>query len=151
MTLGKKLTIIITNIIILLAIGTVFFHEFEEWGWVDSFYFTSTTLMTIGYGDLHPTMALTKLFTVFFAFAGIGLMLYSLTTISSEVFAKKPFFEPKKIMERTIKTLAKDVMKKEEEVFRYEIKNFFEGKKRQKYRYKPENNKKKLKGEKSKK
>lgn len=142
----KKITIIITNIIILIALGTVFFHEFEGWNWVDSFYFTSTTLMTIGYGDLHPTMAMTKLFTVFFAFVGIGLMLYFLTILASEVLSKKPFVEPKKIMEKTMRTIAKDIMKKEEEVFHYEMKKFFEGKYRQKYNYRPKNKKKKLKG-----
>ncbi len=137
MTLKNKLTIIISNIMILIFIGTLFFHEFERWSWVDSFYFTSTTLMTIGYGDIHPTMVITKLFTVFFAFAGIGLMLYSLTILGQDFLSKKSFVEPKKIMEKTIKTIAKDIMKKEEEVFRYELKKFFEGKYRQKYNYKP--------------
>ena len=133
----KKLTIILTNVIILLSIGTVFYHEFEGWGWVDSFYFTSTTLMTIGYGDFHPTGVLSKLFTVFFAFVGIGLVLYTLTVLASEVLVKKPFVEPKKIMEKTIRTIAKDVMKKEEEVFLYEMKKLLEGKPKQRYKYKP--------------
>ena len=133
----KRLTILLTNIIIILGIGTVFYHEFEGWGWIDSFYFTSTTLMTIGYGDMHPTEPLSKLFTVFFAFTGIGLMLYSLTILASEVLAKKPFVEPKKLMEKTIRKIAKDVMKKEEEVFLYELKKKLEGKPKQRYKYKP--------------
>ena len=119
-----------------MSIGTVFYHEFEGWGWIDSFYFTSTTLMTIGYGDMHPTEPLSKLFTVFFAFTGIGLMLYSLTILASEVLAKKPFVEPKKLMEKTIRKIAKDVMKKEE-VFLYELKKKLEGKPKQRYKYKP--------------
>ncbi|GEM_PF-2141044 len=131
----KRLTILLTNIIIILGIGTVFYHEFEGWGWIDSFYFTSTTLMTIGYGDMHPTEPLSKLFTVFFAFTGIGPMLYSLTILASEVLAKKPFVEPKKLMEKTIRKIAKDVMKKEEEV--YELKKKLEGKPKQRYKYKP--------------
>jgi len=143
MSLTKRLTIIITNIIILLSVGTVFYHEFEGWGWVDSFYFTSTTLMTIGYGDLHPTGAVSKLFTVFFAFVGIGVVLYSITLLASEVLVKKPFVEPKKIMEKTIKTIARDVMKKEEEALFYELKKLLEGKPKQRYKYKP---KKKIKG-----
>ena len=118
-----------------MGIGTVFYHEFEGWGWIDSFYFTSTTLMTIGYGDMHPTEPLSKLFTVFFAFTGIGPMLYSLTILASEVLAKKPFVEPKKLMEKTIRKIAKDVMKKEEEV--YELKKKLEGKPKQRYKYKP--------------
>ena len=146
MALSKKVTIVVSNILLMIAAGTAIYHEFEGWDWVDSFYFTCTTLMTIGFGDLHPTMTITKLFTVFFAFGGIGLMLYSLTVIGEEYFSKRSWIEPRKIMEKTIRTIAKDVVKKEEEVFKYEMKKFFERKKRQRYNYRPKTkSKKKLK------
>lgn len=69
-------------IIILVASGTTVYHNLEGWSYVDSFYFTSITVMTIGYGDFHPTKNTTKIFTVFFAFIGISLMLFSFTVVA---------------------------------------------------------------------
>jgi uncharacterized membrane protein YphA (DoxX/SURF4 family) len=59
----------------ILFSGTFFYHTTEHWGWVDSFYFSVTTLTTVGYGDLHPTTIASKLFTVVYLFVGIGVIL----------------------------------------------------------------------------
>lgn len=63
----------------ILLISIVFYHFYEGFTWVDAFYFTAITITTIGYGDLHPTHDLSKIFTVFLAFSGIGLVLYHFT------------------------------------------------------------------------
>jgi hypothetical protein len=55
--------------------GTVFYRFVEDWSWVDSLYFTVVTLTTVGYGDLHPTTALSKLFTVALILVGVGAIL----------------------------------------------------------------------------
>jgi hypothetical protein len=72
-----------------LFIGTVFFHVAEGWKLVDSFYFSGTTLTTVGYGDLHPTHDLTKIVTVFFAFSGIGIVFYSVGVIGQHYFERE--------------------------------------------------------------
>lgn len=59
---------------IVIATGTVFYHFAENWSWIDSLYFSVITLTTIGYGDMHPTTAFTKAFTVFYVFIGIGII-----------------------------------------------------------------------------
>jgi len=46
----------------------------EGWSWIDSFYFTVITLTTVGYGDLAPERALSKMFTVIIILMGIGLL-----------------------------------------------------------------------------
>lgn len=61
--------------VLILISGTVFYHTAEQWGWLDSFYFSVTTLTTVGYGDLHPTSDLSKLFTVMYIFIGLGAIL----------------------------------------------------------------------------
>jgi hypothetical protein len=59
---------------IVVASGTVFYRAVEDWGWVDSLYFTVITLTTVGYGDLNPTTPGSKIFTVVFILIGIGLL-----------------------------------------------------------------------------
>jgi len=44
MELKGKITILISNI--LLLIGIFVYHNMEGWNWIDSFYFTPITLTT---------------------------------------------------------------------------------------------------------
>jgi len=55
-----------------LALGTVIYSFYEEWGVIDSLYFCVMTLTTIGYGDFTPTSQAMRLYTVFYAVLGIG-------------------------------------------------------------------------------
>lgn len=59
---------------IVIGSGTVFYRAVEGWSWVDSLYFTVITLTTVGYGDLSPSTAGSKIFTVVFILIGIGLL-----------------------------------------------------------------------------
>jgi multisubunit Na+/H+ antiporter MnhC subunit len=59
---------------VVIGLGTVFYTLHEDWSPLDALYFTMMTLMTIGYGDLVPTTALSKVFTVLYAMIGIGLV-----------------------------------------------------------------------------
>jgi voltage-gated potassium channel len=61
--------------LVTLAGGTIFYRVVEGWSLLDSFYFSSMTLATVGYGDFVPTTAAGKLFTVFYVFAGVGIIL----------------------------------------------------------------------------
>ena len=58
---------------VLLASGTWFYADVEQWTLLDSFYFCVMTMTTIGYGDLVPTTNLAKMFTVLYAFISIGV------------------------------------------------------------------------------
>lgn len=59
---------------IIVGAGTLFYRFAEDWGWIDSLYFTVITLTTVGYGDLSPTGPISKLFTVMLILMGIGLL-----------------------------------------------------------------------------
>jgi len=65
-----------------LAAGTLFYWQIEGWSLLDDFYFSSITLTTVGYGDLSPETAAGKLFTVFYLFTGIGLIVAFLNTVA---------------------------------------------------------------------
>jgi voltage-gated potassium channel len=59
---------------ILLAIGSAFYRTIEGWSWLDSLYFCTVTLATVGYGDLTPTTDLGKAFAIIYIFLGLGLI-----------------------------------------------------------------------------
>jgi hypothetical protein len=60
--------------VLTLALGTVVYYLLEDWSWVDSFYFSSVALTTVGFGDLSPTTTASKLFTVAYIFGGVTLI-----------------------------------------------------------------------------
>jgi len=59
----------------ILGLGTVVYRYLEEWSWIDSLYFSVITLTTVGYGDFSPSTDAGKLFTIFYIFVGIGVIL----------------------------------------------------------------------------
>ena len=82
----RKLVLILSLLIItFLLIGTFSYHKLEGWNYMDSFYFSTITLTTIGYGELHPTNDTSKIFTIIFVLSGVGIFLFALTVISSNI------------------------------------------------------------------
>jgi hypothetical protein len=64
---------IFLTVIGLLTVGTLFYSRMEGWGMLDALYFTVITLTTVGYGDLSPTLPITKIFTIVYIFLGLGV------------------------------------------------------------------------------
>src|SRR5690348_16333400 len=58
----------------ILSIGTVFYHIVEKLQWLDSIYFSTVTLTTVGYGDITPHTNAGKLFTIGYILCGIGIL-----------------------------------------------------------------------------
>lgn len=56
---------------------------------MDAFYFSVTTLTTVGLGDLSPTTTVGKLFTVIYIFAGLSLVLGFIETVAKEIFRSR--------------------------------------------------------------
>ncbi len=57
-----------------ISFGTVVYARLEGWSLVDALYFSVVTLATVGFGDLHPTTEIGKLFTVGYILFGIGIL-----------------------------------------------------------------------------
>jgi len=67
-----------------LLIGTIFYSLQEGWSALDAFYFSVTTLTTVGLGDPTPTTPIGKLFTVGYIFSGLGLIAGFINAIAEE-------------------------------------------------------------------
>ena len=76
-------------VVLTLAAGTVFYRDVEGWSFLDSFYFSAITLATVGYGDLVPTTPGGKLFTVFYVFAGVGIILTFVQAVAQASVARR--------------------------------------------------------------
>ncbi len=66
---------LLTLDVVTLLSGTLFYRQVEGWGLLDSSYFSVVTLTTVGYGDLSPSTAAGKIFTILYIFVGLGFVL----------------------------------------------------------------------------
>jgi voltage-gated potassium channel len=66
--------VLLSSALLVLAIGTVFYHLVEKLSWVNSYYFSVVTLTTVGYGDIAPHTNAGKIFTTFYLMIGVGII-----------------------------------------------------------------------------
>jgi voltage-gated potassium channel len=88
-----RIRIVLMAVVGAIALGTVVFHLVEGWSILDSLYVTVQTVTTVGFGDLAPRTTLGRAFATFFMMVGVGIVLYSLTSVvqaivHSELFAR---------------------------------------------------------------
>lgn len=70
-------------VILLLALGTIFYTNIEHWSMLNSVYFCVITLTTVGYGDYTPHTDTGKIFTIFYVIIGAGILLGFINVIAS--------------------------------------------------------------------
>ncbi|MFH0836311.1 MAG: potassium channel family protein [Candidatus Micrarchaeota archaeon] len=77
-------------VVIMWLLGSLLFHNIEDWSFTDSMYFSASTLTTVGYGDLVPRTQLGKLVSIPFMFFGVGVILYSISIVGA-YYAERQF------------------------------------------------------------
>ena len=72
-------------------LSVMFYWSIEEWNVLDCFYFTTTTVFAVGFGDLIPTSDASRLFTCFLIIIGLLVVFAELTSFIKGVlmFVKK--------------------------------------------------------------
>jgi voltage-gated potassium channel len=76
-------------VVYLLVSGTTFFTLAEGWSVLDSFYFSVTTLTTVGFGDPAPATAAGKIFTILYIFVGLGVIGGFINVLAKHTFARQ--------------------------------------------------------------
>ncbi|MBI5133432.1 MAG: two pore domain potassium channel family protein [Thaumarchaeota archaeon] len=100
----RRFTIPVLFLIMVYFIGIFAYHNLEGWNYIDSIYFATATLTTVGFGDLHPTSDISKIFTVVYMWVGVGLGFFIITLLAGyyrDVISKK----------------AENILKKGEKIF----------------------------------
>lgn len=80
---------LLISIIVLVAVSTVFFRYIEDWTWLDSFYFSISTITTTGYGDLYPKSEIGKIYNIFFLILSLILILMFINTMNVHYIERK--------------------------------------------------------------
>jgi hypothetical protein len=60
--------------VVLISTGTIVYRVIEDWTWVDSAYFSVVAVTTVGFGDIHPSTDVSKLFTIFYILCGVAII-----------------------------------------------------------------------------
>ncbi len=102
----------ISSLIILFVGGILFYMHFEHWSFVDAFYFVGVTLTTIGYGDIYPKTEIGRIFTVIFAFVGVGTTLLVLSITAEHYFTRRVQQIVKTSADKKIMGITKEFAKK---------------------------------------
>jgi len=101
-----NLRVIGALLLIVMAVGTAGYHFIEGWPWFDGFYMVVTTLMTIGYQEVHPLYHAGRIFNVGVILTGVSLVLLGVGALSQALleFELQSFFGRRR-MERDIERL----------------------------------------------
>lgn len=85
----RRLQIFIALFVAVALTGTFGFMYLENLSFIDAFYFNIATMSTVGYGDIHPTRELSRLFTVLLIVMGGGTFLGLIANGSEMMLLKR--------------------------------------------------------------
>jgi hypothetical protein len=92
-------------VLLVLALGMIFYRYVEDFTWVNAFYFCIVSLTTVGYGDITPTTDIGKVFTSFYLLVGIGIIAGFINNMVKSRMAKRAIkdYEKLKVASELIK------------------------------------------------
>jgi len=86
-----KFNVALITLAVLLIGGSVIFKFIEGWTWIDSFYFSVSTISTVGYGDINPHTEVGRLAASVFILISVPIMLYAFSIFASMYFDQRFF------------------------------------------------------------
>lgn len=83
----RELFLSVFFLVMWLAVGTVTYSLMEHWSLLDGLYMSFITLTTIGYEETHELSDRGRVFTIFFAFIGIGIAAFGATRVAQQLIS----------------------------------------------------------------
>jgi len=80
-----KLKVVIVSLVLLIVLGTVLFRFLEPFTWIQAFYFTVSTMTTVGFGDLIPSSDSTRLVAALYMLVSVSLYVSFITFLGSHL------------------------------------------------------------------
>ena len=74
---------------VLAAVAIAGYMLIEGWSFLDAAYMTVVTFTTVGYEEVRPLSSIGRVFTMFLMVAGVGVMLYILTSVVQLMVAQE--------------------------------------------------------------
>jgi voltage-gated potassium channel len=81
----RKIVLWTASLLGILLLGSLGFVWLEGWSFFDALYMTVTTLTTVGYGEVHPLSRTGRIYNMFLILAGMGVMLYIVSSLARVV------------------------------------------------------------------
>ena len=82
----KRLLLVFCLVLLYVAIAATVFHQLEDWTWIDSVYYASATITTVGYGDLAPTHQFTRALGSFFMLTSVPVFFMTIGLMGEALF-----------------------------------------------------------------
>ncbi|MFN8011699.1 MAG: potassium channel protein [Holophagaceae bacterium] len=79
----KRLRHALSLMLLVVLAGAAGYHVLARLGWLDAFYMAITTLFTVGFRELGTVNEATKLFTMFYLVAGLGVGTYAASNLTA--------------------------------------------------------------------
>ncbi len=86
---GFKLKLYILLLFATIVLSTLIFSAVEGFSFLDSFYFSIVTIATVGYGDIHPTTSIGKIFAICLIIAGVGTFLEVIAGLTQVMIGRR--------------------------------------------------------------
>ena len=86
---GTQLARSLLALAALVSLGVSGYMLIEGWSFLDAVYMTILTFTTVGYEEVRPLSSTGRIFTMFVMVAGVGVMLYILTSVVHMVVAQE--------------------------------------------------------------
>jgi len=93
----RKIFFVLLATMVILFGGATFYYYVEQWSFLDALYFSTTTMTTVGYGDLAPHTNAGKMFTIIYVLLGVGTVLYTVSLLASHFVEVREEFWLEKI------------------------------------------------------
>lgn len=88
-TVRRRLKIYLALFLIVMAAGTFGFMVLEDLSFFEAFYYNIVTMSTVGYGDIHPTKQVSRIFAILLIIVGVGTFLGVIANFTEMILLRR--------------------------------------------------------------